>query len=116
MSGLGSEDVSALVAGKSLEELQYLPIELSLDPPEDVDVEAVCVELSSHEDIYVRGNAILGFGHLSRTFGELDEAIVKPIVEAAMHDQAPFVCGHAHSAADDLTHFLGWVFQGPDTA
>ncbi|MEE2690243.1 MAG: hypothetical protein VX640_01765 [Pseudomonadota bacterium] len=97
-----------LLSGTALEYLQTLPIALSLDPPDDVDVEAVCVALSAHSDTYVRGNAILGFGHLSRTLRVLDEATVKPIVEAALHDPARFVRGQADAAADDIEHFLGW--------
>src|SRR4029079_12567112 len=32
-----------------------------------------CVQLSSHPNEIVRGNAILGFGHLARLFGRLGD-------------------------------------------
>lgn len=95
---------------RPLDELRLLPVWLSMDPPGAVDVETVCVALSAHDDEWVRGNAVLGFGHLARTLGRLDEARVRPVVEAALRDPSAVVRGQAVSAADDLTHFLGWRF------
>lgn len=64
-----------------------------------------CVELSRHTDDEVRGNAVLGFGHLARRFGRLgDEA--PAIVRAAMTDPSWHVRGQAHAAAMDLRDFL----------
>jgi hypothetical protein len=40
--------------------------------------------MSSHVDPTVRGNAVLGFGHLARLHGKLDLARVIPIVRAAL--------------------------------
>ena len=94
-----------------LEYLAMLPIDFSMNPPEDVNVESVCIALSSHSDVFVRGNAILGFGHLSRTLGKLDEKKVKPIIEAALRDRDAFVRGQAHAAMDDIENFLGWTFN-----
>lgn len=94
-----------------LDYLRYMPIDLSMYPPDDVIVEAVCISLSAHPDAYVRGNAILGFGHLARTLRKLDEKMVKPIIEAALRDRDAFVRGQAHAAMDDIENFLGWTFN-----
>lgn len=65
-----------------------------------------CVKLSSHPDEVVRGNAILGFGHLARLFGRLgDEA--PSIVKRGLVDDSNYVRGQAYAAAGDLQHFLG---------
>ena len=72
----------------------------------------LCQKLSNHSDSTVRGNAVLGFGHLARRFRRLDEASVPPIIEAAIKDESDYVRGQACAAADDLIHFLGWRIRG----
>ena len=72
-----------------------------------------CVQLSSHPDEVIRGNAILGFGHLARLFGRLgDEA--PAIVKRGLVDSSTYVRGQAYAAAGDLQHFLGIEIRGPD--
>jgi len=70
--------------------------------------QGVCLRLATHEHFNVRGNAIVGFGHLARLHGRLDRAVVLPIIEAGLADPDEYVRGHADSAADDVEHFLGW--------
>lgn len=71
-----------------------------------------CVQLSSHPDEVVRGNAILGFGHLARLFGRLgDEA--PEIVKGGLADVSNYVRGQAYAAAGDLQHFLGIEIREP---
>ena len=74
---------------------------------DDFDIAyGACVQLSSHPDEVVRGNAILGFGHLARLFGRLgDEA--PAIVKQGLIDASAYVRGQAYAAAGDLHHFLG---------
>jgi hypothetical protein len=72
----------------------------------------VCLRLSGHPHFNVRGNAILGFGHLARTCGALDEGRVKPLIERALKDTDEYVRGQANAAADDLAHYLGWRIEG----
>ncbi|WCL54132.1 hypothetical protein [Gimibacter soli] len=108
---LDDDTIEAIIAGPSHEDRCMLPIWLSLDPPEDVDVEALCVRLAHHEHPNVRGNAILGFGHLARVTGELNREIVVPLVEAALKDEDAYVRGHADDAASDIQHFLGWKIK-----
>jgi hypothetical protein len=76
----------------------------------------LCVQLSSHWHFNVRGNAILGFGHIARVHGQLDRALVQPIIEAALRDTDDYVRSHGVDAADDTRHFLGWKFDTTDVA
>lgn len=78
-------------------------------------VYAACMQLSSHPDEVVRGNAILGFGHVARLFGRLgDEA--PAIVKQGLIDASAYVRGQAYAAAGDLRHFLGLELGEPEPA
>jgi len=68
----------------------------------------LCVRLATHPHCNVRGNAILGFGHIARRFGCLDRAIVQPIIEAGLRDEAAYVRGQATAAMNDAVFFLAW--------
>lgn len=93
------------------DDLRVLPIALSMDPPDDIDVESICLRLAQHPDPFVRGNAVLGLGHLARVLGKLDPERVKPVLRAALDDAEPWVRGHAASAISDVGIFLGWKFR-----
>lgn len=108
--GWTKADVERAIAADDPTELAYAPVVVSMDPPDHAWAADVCRRLSDHRDEWVRGNAILGFGHLARTTGELDEAVVIPIVKAALKDPSPVVRGKAEDAVSDLQHFLGWRF------
>jgi hypothetical protein len=69
----------------------------------------ICLQLSHHADSTVRGNAVLGFGHLARRFGAMDPRAC-PVVEKALLDDDRYVRGQAVAVADDLRQFLGWSF------
>lgn len=73
--------------------------------------EDLCLQLCSHPHFNVRGNAILGFGHISRVHGKLHQELVQPIIQAALRDENDYVRGQAVSAADDTAHFLGWRYD-----
>jgi hypothetical protein len=68
-------------------------------------VHRACVQLSVHADEVVRGNAILGLGHLARQFGKLKKE-APAIVKRGLVDASPYVRGQAHAAAGDLQHFM----------
>ena len=93
-------------------ELLYVPVWVSMDPPDCAWAQGGCVRLCGHPDVGVRGNAILGFGHLARTSGALDRERVKPLIEGALHDPEEYVRGQADSAARDVTFYLGWQIEG----
>jgi hypothetical protein len=77
-------------------------------------VENCCVRLARHRNAMVRGNAMLGFGHLARRFGRLDTHRVKRLVDTSLHDGSDYVREQALSAAEDLKTFLAWEFDLPD--
>src|SRR5690606_1288821 len=56
-------------------DLLYVPIVISMDPPDCQWAQGICIRLAAHADPTVRGNAILGFGHLARTCRKLDESV-----------------------------------------
>lgn len=103
-------DVEQVIAADDPADLAYAPVVVSMDPPDAAWAADVCRRLSNHPDEWVRGAAVLGFGHLARTTGDLDEAVVIPIVQAARTDPSPVVRGKAEDAVSDLRHFLGWRF------
>ncbi len=74
----------------------------------------LCVRLSSHPHFNVRGNAVLGFGHIARVHRQLDRALVQPIIQAALRDESDYIRGQAISAMDDTAFFLKWHYEEKD--
>ncbi|WP_345534171.1 HEAT repeat domain-containing protein [Viridibacterium curvum] len=99
------------------EELLYVPIVVGMNAPdcERTWCEEKCLALVSHPDFTVRGNAILGLGHIARTCRALDIEKAVPAIQTALNDPHPYVRGHADSAACDLQVYLGYVVPGYDT-
>lgn len=102
--------IEAVLRHGPLDDLRWLPIGLSLDPPEGVDVQSLCLRLSEHADIWVRGNAFTALGHLARVTGDLDPERVKPVLMAGLRDESGRVRGCAADAISDIRIFLGWKF------
>ena len=77
---------------------------------EPVWAAGICARLARHPHVNVRGNALLGFGHLARLHGDpaIDRSTVEPLVEAGLRDPEAYVRGQADAAIGDLEHFLGW--------
>ena len=95
------------------EELSVVVIGVSLHHPNLEAACTLCTRLANHENPTVRGNAILGFGHLARRFGMLDEYTTKLIIESGLVDPSEYVRGQTWAAADDLEHFLNWAVERP---
>ena len=74
----------------------------------------LCIHLSSHENANVRGNAVLGFGHIARVHGHLERARVQPIIRTALHDVDEFVRRQASCAIEDTAFFLNWNYPEKD--
>ena len=109
------EDVEAVIARGIPEGLLYVPVVVSIDPPDCAWAQEICLALSSHEHFNVRGNAVLGFGHLARTCGKLDLDRVLPIVSTALKDENKYVRGHAIDTASDIKQYLGVEVPGHET-
>ncbi len=109
----GQESLLEAISANDVEKLGPMIVAAALHE-EDFDfVQRICIQLSSHSDEIVRGNAVLGFGHLARLFEALsDEAI--DIVRDRLRDPSSYVRGQAHAAAGDLSHFLGVEVRSED--
>ncbi len=110
--GWTEQDVEVVLARSIPEELLYVPIVITMDPPDCAWAEAICLSLAEHPHFNVRGNAILGFGHLARACRRLDLAAVSPVVAAALQDEHESVRGHAEDAAGDILRYLGFHIPG----
>jgi hypothetical protein len=113
IDGWEIEDVEAVIAHGIPEELLYVPIVVSLAPPDCEWAQEVCIGLSNHPHFNVRGNAILGFGHLARTCRRLDLERVLPIVSAALKHEHDYAPGHAEDAAANINHYLKTMAPSP---
>ena len=110
--GWTKQEMEAAIERNQPDELLHVPICVSMDPPDCAWAQDICLRLSGHSHFNVRGNAILGFGHLARTCKALDEQQVKPLIEAALRDDDEYVRGQADSAANDVVQYLGWEVTG----
>ncbi len=115
-SGWTEADVEEVVARADPQELLYVPIVVGMNAPdcERSWVEDICLKLAEHADFNVRGNAILGLGHIARTCGELDLERIVPVIAAALNDSHEYVRSHANGAACDLELYLGVRVPGYD--
>ena len=96
-------------------ELYRIVIALALHDPDPDWAEQYCLTLALNADPTVRGNAILGFGHLARRFKRVPASAV-PLVAAALRDVDEHVRGQAESAADDIEFFTQARVRGGDAA
>jgi len=110
------EQVELALRDDNPEALRYAVVAISMYDEDWRYAQDLCVRLSSHPHANVRGNAVLGFGHIARVHGQLDRAVVQPIIEGAKRDPDDYVRGHGFDAADDTSHFLGWKYDRKDMA
>lgn len=111
LPALTHEKFEALRRADASGELYRAIVSLALVDADRDYVETACVELSTHHDELVRGNAILGLGHLARRFGELSTECLA-IIERGLLDPSRHVRGQAHAAAEDVVTLLGWFVAG----
>jgi hypothetical protein len=107
------DEVESSVSWDDVNELPRAVISAALYADDPTWAEDVCLRLAKHEHSNVRGNAVLGFGHIARTHRRLDERRVKPLLEAALRDESDYVRGQADAAADDVEFFLKWKVNRP---
>jgi hypothetical protein len=94
-------------------ELQRVVLEIAHESDDREWAECCCAQLTRHRNTMVRGEALLGFGHLARRFGILDRNRVRRLVEIGLHAHHEYVRERAESAAEDLETFLSWRFERP---
>lgn len=85
------DEVEAAILRNDPTELLYAVLSATLHSDDPVWTEGVCLRLAKHEHFNVRGNAILGFGHIARIHQQLDKKRVKPVIEAALKDESDYV-------------------------
>lgn len=109
VAGWTEADVEAVIARGDPAELLYVPIVVGMNAAdcERQWVEEICLKLAEHDHFNVRGNAILGLGHVARTCRALDIERAIPAIRKALTDGDPFVRGHAEDTVQDLETFLG---------
>lgn len=116
--GWTEADIEAAIARNNPDELLRVPIVVGMNAP-DCDrewAEHICITLASHPNFNVRGNAILGFGHIARTCRALTTEQIIPLISRALTDPDDYVRSHADNAACDLQVYLGVLVPGYDTA
>ena len=102
-------EIDALLDGGEIDDLTLIPIAITnLGTPDPAWSEAICLRLVSHSNPAVRGNAVLGLGHLARVARRLESEQCQHVIQCALSDPDPYVRGQAASAADDVQMFLGW--------
>ncbi len=104
-------DVRQALKRSEMEKASRLIIGVALHSQDAESAAQACLEAATSPHPIVRGNAILGLGHLARRFASLERSTVEPVLISAMSDPEPYVRGHADAAADDIQHFLGWVIR-----
>ncbi len=112
LSSFTAEDVRAAILRNDGNELPLVPLTVAMLSPDLGPAMDVCIELAASENAAVRGNALISLGHLARRFRSLDEARVRPIIEAGLGDQDSTVRMLAKSAADEIHQFLHWSISG----
>jgi hypothetical protein len=105
------EEVEVAIERNQPDELLFAVLSAALYAVDQEWAQSVCCRLAVHEHYNVRGNAILGFGHIARIHGWLDRAVVLPIIETGLMDSHEYVRNQAHSTADDIQRILGWPVQ-----
>lgn len=109
----GDAHVEEVLARGDLKELRLVALSIAMHSENPEQAEDICLRLARHEDSIVRGNSILGLGHVARIHRRLSECAARPVVEAALRDFDEWVRGQATSAADDIEQFLGWKLNRP---
>ena len=99
-------EAEAAIVRNDPAELYLVPISVSLYAEDFEWAQGVCLRLADHPHGNVRGNALLGFGHLARRFRRLDRIRIEPLIRKGLQDTDDFVRGQADAAADDIAHFL----------
>ena len=104
-------DVEAVVERGDPDELLYVPIVVGMNAPDCNRewAEGLCIKLAKHPNFNVRGNAILGLGHIARTCRALNLEAAVPAVQKALKDENAYVRGHAEDVVGDLKVFLGFT-------
>lgn len=107
---LSREEVDAVVERDNPSELLIVILSVAIHDEDRSFAELFCQKYSNHSDSNVRGNAILGFAHIARIQGSLNEHVIKPIIKKGLIDENEYVRGHSIDAKEDTEWFLKWKY------
>ena len=110
---LSRAEIESAIKQGDPEELSHAVLSAAIYSDDPAWAEGVCLRLAKRSNFNVRGNAILGFGHIARVHGKLNEEAVKPLIEAALRDENDYVKGQAEAASGDVEFFLKWEINRP---
>lgn len=110
-----ASEIDAIVAQNRPEAVCLAVLSAALYADDALWAEALCLRLAQHPHETVRGNALLGFGHIARMHQHLTRTLIQPVIERAFQDASTYVRGQAENAADDVTVFLKWKLKRPHT-
>jgi hypothetical protein len=109
---ISREEMNEVLLRDDAAELLRAVIAVALHADDGAWATSVCMRLAAHPHFNVRGNAILGLGHLARRGASLDPA-AREVIAAGLRDADDYVRGQAHAAADDVEQYLGWQILRP---
>src|SRR5689334_9371649 len=88
---LTADQVEAALERDDPDELRYAVLAAAFYADDGAWAERVCLQLAAHRHPTVRGNAVLGFGHIARIHRALNRARVEPVIRTALDDSDSFV-------------------------
>lgn len=110
ISDYNEEEIKKAIANNEVELLLRMVLSVALYSEDAKYAQDFCIKFSNHANFNVRGNAILGFGHIARIHGKLDKVIVKTVIENGLDDENEFVRQQSYSAKEDTELFLRWKY------
>lgn len=108
------DEVESAISADEVDALIEMVVAVSMQAEDSAWAESVCLRLAAHSNCTVRGNAVLGFGHIARIHRKIKHPGVAKLLQEALYDPHQYVRGQASVAADDVQHFLGWKLAGKD--
>ena len=110
-----ASEIEAILVQNRPDEVCLAALSAALYADDSLWAEAICLHLAQHPNAAVRGNAILGFGHIARIHHHLTRTLTQPVIERALQDESNYVRSQAENAADDVNVFLKWKIKRPRT-
>ncbi|RRJ66032.1 hypothetical protein EHV15_26285 [Paenibacillus oralis] len=107
IEALSDEEIKDKLKRNELEELIYLPLSVGLYHHNWKVAQDICLNLAQHNNARVRASAIFGLAHISRTKGQLDKRLVKPIILRELRENKEHK-GTILDAIGDINLFLKW--------
>jgi len=108
---LSRAEVLSAVERNDPAELLRVVLSAALHDPDPDWAMELCFRLATHPHWNVRGNAMLGLGHIARLHERLDRTRAQAILLAGLADSHEYVRGQADGATSDVEHYLGWRFR-----